>query len=158
MEKEIHRHHLLEIILWPNGDGTFRTILNSRKRLIELGIYFDYKMTIPVSKSEHSSLHGRNRSEDTRRRLSISKSGKSQTIAHRENLSKSHIGKCFGSKNSQWKAEGPTSKNGIRNRKLMENHEAYQEHLRLRREKRAQKRRSMLVNSSVIEEGTSVCQ
>jgi hypothetical protein len=40
----------------------------------------------------------------------------------------------------------------------MENPEAYQEHLRIRREKRAQKRRSMLVNSSVIEEGTSVCQ
>jgi hypothetical protein len=158
MEKEIHRHHLLEIILWPNEDGTFRTSLNSRKRLIELGIYFDYKMTIPVSKSEHSSLHGTNRSEETRKRLSISKSGKSQTITHRENLSASHIGKCFGNKNPQWKPDGPTSKNGIRNRKLMENPEAYQEHLRHRREKRAQKRRSMLVNSSVIEEGTSVCQ
>lgn len=158
MEKEIHRHHLLEIILWPNGDGTFRTILNSRKRLIELGIYFDYKMTIPVSKSEHSSLHGTNRSEETRKRLSISKSGKSQTITHRENLSTSHIGKCFGIKNSQWKADGPKSRSGKYNRKRREDPEAYQEHLRHRREKRAQKRRSMLTNSSVIEEENSVWQ
>lgn len=57
-----------------------------------------------------------------------------------------------------WKADGPTSKSGIRNRKLMENPIAYQERLRLRREKRAQKRRSMLINSSVIEEENSVCQ
>ena len=134
MEKEIHRHHLLEIILWPNGDGTFRTILNSRKRLIELGIYFDYRMTIPISKSEHSSLHASNRSEETRSRLSISKSGKSQTITHRENLSTSHIGKCFGSKNSQWKPDGPKSRSGKHNRKRREDPIAYQEHLRLRRE------------------------
>ena len=39
-----HRHHLLEIILWPNGDDTFKTILNSRERLQQLGIYDDYKL------------------------------------------------------------------------------------------------------------------
>ena len=51
------RHHLLECILWPNGDGTFRTINNSMDRLIELGIYYDYKLCITITNSEHWSLH-----------------------------------------------------------------------------------------------------
>ena len=57
----IHRHHLLEIIIWPNGDGTFRTIFNSRDRLKELGIYDDFKMTIHLTKSEHTRLHNKTR-------------------------------------------------------------------------------------------------
>lgn len=32
----IDRHHLLEIILWPNEDGTFTEIENSAARLKEL--------------------------------------------------------------------------------------------------------------------------
>ena len=51
------RHHLLEIILWPNEYGTFRTILNSRKRLKELGIYDDFKMTIKIPAEVHSRMH-----------------------------------------------------------------------------------------------------
>lgn len=54
---KIHRHHLLEIILWPNQDGSFTEIRNTRSRLKELGIYNDYKMTIEVSNTEHASLH-----------------------------------------------------------------------------------------------------
>lgn len=52
------RHHLLEIILWPNEDGTFTEIRNSAKRLKKLGIYNDFKMCILISQSEHASLHG----------------------------------------------------------------------------------------------------
>lgn len=58
MAKEIiDRHHLLEIILWPNDDGTFTEIRNSAERLQELGIYDDYKLTIPLTHSEHTRLH-----------------------------------------------------------------------------------------------------
>lgn len=74
----IDRHHLLEIILWPNGYGTFRTILNSRKQLKELGIYDDFKLTIPLTHSEHMSLHHKDNkhfyrkhhSKDTRKKIS----------------------------------------------------------------------------------------
>ena len=51
------RHHLLECILWPNGDGTFRKIVNSSKRIKELGIYNDFKLTIPMDHSTHMRLH-----------------------------------------------------------------------------------------------------
>ena len=51
------RHHLLECILWPNGDGTFRKIINTAKRLDELGIYKDFKMTIPIEHRTHSLMH-----------------------------------------------------------------------------------------------------
>jgi hypothetical protein len=172
-------HHLLEIILWPNEDGSFRTILNSRKRLRDLGIYKKKIMTIRIKDVDHKILHANNQLDTARRlnslknkgRLIGSKNGMYGRVAelnpffgkkHTEDtikkISENHIGSNLGNKNPQWKPDGPTSKYGIRNRKLMENPEAYQEHLRIRREKRAQKRRSMLVNSSVIEEGTSVCQ
>lgn len=51
------RHHLLECILWPNGDGTFRKIINTQKRLESLGIYDDYKMTISIDRSIHQIMH-----------------------------------------------------------------------------------------------------
>lgn len=53
----IVRHHLLEIILWPNEDGTFRKILNSADRLKELGIYNQYNLCIQMTRAEHASLH-----------------------------------------------------------------------------------------------------
>lgn len=53
----IDRHHLLECILWPNGDGTFRKIINQYKRLEELGIYDDFKMTIPIEHRLHQVMH-----------------------------------------------------------------------------------------------------
>lgn len=61
IETGFHRHHLLEIILWPNKDGTFTEIRNSTERLKKLGIYNDFKMTIYVSPSEHSKLHNEHR-------------------------------------------------------------------------------------------------
>lgn len=54
----IIRHHLLEIILWPNDDGTFTEIRNSVDRLKELDIYKDFKCTIEMTCSEHAKLHG----------------------------------------------------------------------------------------------------
>lgn len=53
----IDRHHLLECILWPNGNGTFRKIINRAKRLEELGIYDDLKMTIPIDHNLHQIMH-----------------------------------------------------------------------------------------------------
>lgn len=53
----IDRHHLLECILWPNEDGTFRKIVNTKNRLKELGIYYDYKLTIRIEHSAHSTMH-----------------------------------------------------------------------------------------------------
>lgn len=53
----IDRHHLLECILWPNGDGTFRKIVNEAKRLRKLGVYWDYKLTIPIEHGIHISMH-----------------------------------------------------------------------------------------------------
>lgn len=53
----IDRHHLLECILWPNGDGTYRKIINRAKRLDELGIYSDFKLTIPIDHSTHQTMH-----------------------------------------------------------------------------------------------------
>ena len=53
----IIRHHLLECILWPNGDGTFRKIVNLPDRLQKLGIYDDYKLTIPIERGVHASMH-----------------------------------------------------------------------------------------------------
>lgn len=86
----IHRHHLLEIILWPNEDGTFRTIHNSAKRLMELGIYDDFKMTIQITDSEHMSLHMSNESEESKARHrhdSYGFKGKHHSDAHKQYMS-----------------------------------------------------------------------
>ena len=53
----IDRHHLLECILLPNGDGTFRKIINRSQRLKDLGVYEDYKLTIQIDHAVHSSMH-----------------------------------------------------------------------------------------------------
>jgi hypothetical protein len=53
----IDRHHLLECILWPNGDGTYRKIINRAERLKELGVYDDYKLTIPIEHRLHTTMH-----------------------------------------------------------------------------------------------------
>ena len=53
----IDRHHLLECILWPNGDGTFRKIVNTQKRLEELGVYDEWKLVIPIEHNAHSTMH-----------------------------------------------------------------------------------------------------
>lgn len=98
MKKEIiDRHHLLEIILWPNKDGTFRTILNSAERLKELGIYADYKMTIPLTRSEHCRLHMKDRivNNETRNKMSKSKKGKTLkpfSDEHKQHIRVSRIG------------------------------------------------------------------
>lgn len=88
----IDRHHLLEIILWPNGDGTFTEIRNSAERLKEMGIYDDYKLTIPLMKAEHTRLH---------------KTGITRTfsIEHRRKLSEVQKGKPSPTKGKTMSAE-----------------------------------------------------
>lgn len=98
----IVRHHLLELILWPKEDGSFIEIQNSRARLKELGIYDDFKLTIPMSSSEHTSLHnkgswnywyGKSPSDETRKKIADSLKGKSFTDEHRQKLSVANKGK-----------------------------------------------------------------
>lgn len=98
----IVRHHLLELILWPKEDGSFIEIKNSRARLKELGIYYDFKLTIPMTSSEHTSLHNKSRmnywygkhpSAATRKKISESLKGKSFTAEHRQKLSVANKGK-----------------------------------------------------------------
>lgn len=91
------RHHLLEIILWPNGDGTFTEIRNSAKRLEELGIYKDYKMTILLPHSEHMSLHraGQTHSDETKKKMSEAKKGRPFSDEHRRKLSEAHKGQTL---------------------------------------------------------------
>lgn len=117
-KNKIDRHHLLEIILWPNGDGTFRTILNSRERLKELGIYDDFKMTIPLTKSEHQKLHnkegnnpfyGKTHSEETKKKMREAKKGernpfygKSLSKEHRKKISEANKVKMTGEKNPMY--------------------------------------------------------
>lgn len=55
----IVRHHLLECILWPQENGKFKIINNSMQKLIDLGIYYDYKLCIEITNSEHWKLHHR---------------------------------------------------------------------------------------------------
>lgn len=84
------RHHLLEIILWPNGDGTFRKIINSATRLQELDIYKDYKLTIKLSRSDHSKLHATEGNT-----LGFTWKGKKRgkfSEEHKRKLSESHKG------------------------------------------------------------------
>lgn len=63
------RHHLLEIVLWPNHDGTYTKIVNSAKRLQQLGIYDDYKMCIELEHGEHTALHNRNLNSERRDKI-----------------------------------------------------------------------------------------
>ena len=65
------RHHLLEIILWPNNDGTFTKIVNSAQRLKELDIYNDFKLCIEIEHGEHTALHNRNLSEERRNKFKL---------------------------------------------------------------------------------------
>jgi hypothetical protein len=100
---QMHRHHLLEIILWPNGDGTFRKIINSKKRLRELEIYDDWKLTITIPADEHSSLHANNRSEEHCAKISAAQKGKKLTAEHCAKISAAQIGntKAKGYKHSE---------------------------------------------------------
>lgn len=117
----IDRHHLLEIILWPNNDGTFRTIHNSATRLKELGIYDDFKMTIPLTRSEHSKLHhiGKKLSEETRKKMCEMMKGRQITEEHRKKLSESKKGKKRKPFSEETKKKMSESAKG---RKLSEEH------------------------------------
>lgn len=70
------RHHLLEIILWPNDDGTFKKIINTADDLKRLGVYDDYKMTIEITNSEHTTMHNHNRDAKVNNKISASLKGR----------------------------------------------------------------------------------
>lgn len=96
------RHHLLEIILWPNEDGSFKTILNSPARLRELGIYDDFKMTIKMTNVEHNHLHWAYPGE---RRTNLIKYNKTREITDefRAKQHESHLGQVAWNKGgSSW--------------------------------------------------------
>lgn len=97
------RHHLLQIILWPNEDGTFRTILNSKERLKELGIYDEFKLTITIPRSQHIAMHNK---YEPRKPL---------TEEHKAKLREKSIAAklrnpLFGSKGMHWYNNGTISK------------------------------------------------
>lgn len=104
----MHRHHLLEIILWPNGDGTFRKILNTKKRLRELGIYDDWKLTVTIQADEHSRMHGNNRSYVTKRKMSKAKKGKKHSEEAKAKMSAAKKGNT-NVKGRIWYNNGITS-------------------------------------------------
>lgn len=101
----IIRHHLLECILWPNGDGTFRKIVNTQKRLKELGIYDDYKMTIQIDQSSHIAMHHR------------FKDG----TEYRIDGEKSPLYGKFGTESNAWKGENCSIPAKYRRARLMYN-------------------------------------
>ena len=125
----MHRHHLLEIILWPNSDGTFRKIINSAKRLRELGIYADWKLTINIPADEHIRMHARNRAEahrakisaalignklsaDTKAKISAALKGKKHSEEAKSKISAAQIGNnnAKGNKGLHWYTNGVVNK------------------------------------------------
>lgn len=70
------QHHLLELLLWPNADGSFRKICNTADRLKELGIYDDYKLCIPLTNSEHVRLHNNFRTDEEKAKFAIAFKGR----------------------------------------------------------------------------------
>lgn len=105
---KMDRHHLLEIILWPNGDGTFREIRNSKSRLKELGVYNEWKMCIEIPHGEHTRLH----KTGSRHHLF----GKSTPPEVCKKLSMALRGKRLGEENPAWKGD-KVGKRALRLRK-----------------------------------------
>ena len=88
----IIRHHLLEIILWPTDDGNFIEIHNSKQRLIDLGVYNEYKCTITMTNSEHGKLHGKHLSPATKQKMSESAKKRRASDETKHKMSLAHAG------------------------------------------------------------------
>lgn len=87
------RHHLLEIILWPESDGTYKTILNTKARLKELNIYDDFKLTIKLDRAVHTALHRRYTTDETK--MKMGRLGRTYTMTDewKAKISASKLGK-----------------------------------------------------------------
>lgn len=109
---QMNRHHLLEIILWPNGDGTFRKIINTAERLRELGIYDDWKLTITIPVDEHIRMHGHNKSEEHRAKISAANKGKKRSDATKRKMSAAKIGKKGKKLSEETKAKISAARKG----------------------------------------------
>ena len=86
------RHHLLELILWPNKDGTFTKICNSADRLKELNVYDDYKMTIELTNSQHITLHNNFRTDAEKKQFANAFKGKHHKEETKEKLKEKFTG------------------------------------------------------------------
>ena len=77
-------HHLLEI-----------DEMQSRSDLIFLHLYYHRppEELIFLSHGEHVRLHNANRSEETRKKISIANKGKLKSVETREKMSEAHSGK-----------------------------------------------------------------
>lgn len=129
----IDRHHLLEIILWPNEDGSFTQISNSVARLKELGIYDDYKMTIPLTRSEHRKLHNLSMSESHRNKIREAMKGKRAGKKHPlYGKPCSYVTKRKISESMKGKSRGPMSEE--HRKKLSEARKIYWENRRKTKE------------------------
>lgn len=127
----LDRHHLLEIILWPEENGTFRTIINSRNRLKELHIYSDFKLTIKTEHGMHTALHAKYRtgikltdeakakmsaaklckpkSAETKAKMSAAKLGKPRTAETKAKISEKMRGRKRPPFSAEWRAKMSSS-------------------------------------------------
>lgn len=94
------KHHLLEIILWPNEDGTTKEIRHSVDDLKALRIYEKDIMTIEMTRAEHASLHHKGQKE-TRPHVAWNKGKKCPGIGGRKpGFTSPRKGKKYGHVNS----------------------------------------------------------
>lgn len=85
---DYEKHHLLELILWPNEDGTLKEIIHTSSELKELGIYEKDIMTISLTTSEHAKLHQSSKAykEMISNRLKKAMKGRTFTDEHKQKL------------------------------------------------------------------------
>lgn len=87
-------HHRLET---HNSDGERRVVDISHKELIALGMYYNRPANelIFLMTKEHQSLHkkGKDRSEETKRKISKAHKGKKLSEEHKRKISKAEEGK-----------------------------------------------------------------
>ena len=161
----IDRHHLLECILWPNGDGTFRKIVNRAKRLKELGIYDDFKLTIPIEHRAHTTMHrefekGTEYEMKGEKASGYGRTGDKSPMYGRTGEKAPMYGKGYlleGSKNPNWKGGlSSTHTKYLRAKEDFKNNLISEETFQIYREawnalRRERKRAQRLLNSSPID-------
>ena len=91
-----HCHHCLET---HNSDGERRLVDISHNELKALGMYYNRPADelIFLTSREHNALHnkGRQKSEETRKKLSEAHKGRRLSEEHKKKLSEAHKGICL---------------------------------------------------------------
>ena len=128
-----HCHHRLEV--GANGE----TI--SRNDLKKYGLYYDRPASelIFLTMEEHTSLHGTNRSEASRRRMSEAKKGNILSSEHKRKISEALKGKHFCEEHKRKLSEAKKGKklsphSEETKRKMSEAHKEYWEKKRMTKE------------------------